>query len=74
MGADESPRENSRLVFVSHAGVDREAALALAERIEASGLCAWIDVRDLWWSGSPDPQPGGRASRAPGRCDRAPRR
>ena len=41
------------LLFLSHAGVDSAAALALAHRIEASpaarkhGLKVWVDKRDL---------------------------
>src|SRR5690348_7680968 len=41
------------VLFLSHAGVDTEAALRLAARIEASpearaqGLRVWIDKRDL---------------------------
>ena len=35
------------LLFLSHAGIDGDAALRLAERIELAGVKVWIDKRDL---------------------------
>ena len=46
-------QEARHLLFLSHAGVDAEAALRLADRIEATpearehGLKVWVDKRDL---------------------------
>ena len=51
--AAEVRQEARHVLFLSHAGVDAEAALRLADRIEATpearehGLKVWVDKRDL---------------------------
>jgi hypothetical protein len=51
--AADAPQQARHVLFLSHAGVDAEAALRLADRIEATpearehGLEVWVDKRDL---------------------------
>ncbi len=48
-----NPSRDSHLLFLSHAGIDTEAACALAKRIESTpeaqerGLKVWLDKKDL---------------------------
>src|SRR5262245_42037426 len=44
---EETPPKATRLVFISHATVDREWANAISKRLEADEISCWIAPRNI---------------------------